>query len=335
MREISRTLAALLPARSAHARLAAAPARLEPAELDALVGRARDTGCLGGHACPGETASELAEVFETAHANVASAASGLDCAPGEQVLIVPRLVGSVLRPLADALSKIPAGPVGPPTGPEAPGQAGTAGTADSPGQPGATGGTGTRGQAGITAAGGRVWEAAKAASVLWARPGRAGSCPPELAEAAAAIQDLACRLVLRQRSDRQRGPAGRITSKEGNCGASTGCSQPMNAPICSLWTVVRLGAERSSLGSRAFACAHTVTRLCSGVSAGPPGRWPASGPAWLASSLPSRRRRRRRCTWRAGPARPWPGRISWWYAGQRERPLPARRGAAPPHPAPR
>jgi len=67
--------------------------------------------------------------------------------------------------------------------------------------------------------------------------------------------------------------------------------------------------------------------------------WPVAG-QWtgMAGELftgQPRRRRRRRCTWRAGPARPWPGRISWWYAGQRERPLPARRGAAPPHPAPR
>jgi len=34
---------------------------------------------------------------------VAQAAAGLGCGAGEQALIVPRLVGSVLRPLADAL----------------------------------------------------------------------------------------------------------------------------------------------------------------------------------------------------------------------------------------
>ena len=42
-----------------------------------------------------------------------------------------------------------------------------------------------------------------------------------------------------------------------------------------------------------------------------------------------RRRRRRRCTWRAGPATPGPGRIAWWFSGQRGRRLPARRAAAP------
>src|SRR5262249_37746172 len=41
----------------------------------------------------------------------------------------------------------------------------------------------------------RVWEAAKAATALRARLGRAGGCPPQLAEAAAALQDLAVRLA--------------------------------------------------------------------------------------------------------------------------------------------
>ena len=90
-------------------------------------------------------------------------------------------------------------------------------------------------------------------------------------------------------------------------------------------------------GSRAFACAHTVTRLYSGVSHR--SAWPVDGQAdrhgWRALTGQPRRRGRRRCTWRAGPARSWPGRISWGYAGQRERRLLARRAAAPPHPAPR
>jgi CDGSH-type Zn-finger protein/truncated hemoglobin YjbI len=186
MREISRTLAVHLPAGSAHARLAAAPARLGPADLDALLGRARDLAASVATRARGETAGDLAGVFETTHAIVVSAASGLDCAPAEQVLIVPRLVDSVLRPLADKLKGIPAGPGAP----------GTAGTADSPNQPGATAGAGSRGQAGTSAAAGRVWETAKAATVLRARLGQAGSCPPELAEATAALQDLACQLVL-------------------------------------------------------------------------------------------------------------------------------------------
>jgi truncated hemoglobin YjbI len=113
MRELSQTLAAHLPAGRAHARLAAPPARLEAAERDALLGRARDMAASVAARAPGELAGELAGVFERAHAIVASAASGLDCAPEDQALVVSRLVGSVLRPLADALSTIPAAPAGP------------------------------------------------------------------------------------------------------------------------------------------------------------------------------------------------------------------------------
>src|SRR5499427_7865701 len=112
MREISQTLAVHLPAGSAHAKLAAVPARLEAAELDSLLGRARDMAAAVATAAPGRTAGELAGVFETAHAIVISAAAGTGCGPGDQALIVPRLVDSVLRPLADAVTKAPAGPGG-------------------------------------------------------------------------------------------------------------------------------------------------------------------------------------------------------------------------------
>src|SRR5262249_46379345 len=52
MREISQTLAVHLPAGSAHAKLAAAPARLQPAELDTLLGRARDMAVAAAAAAP-------------------------------------------------------------------------------------------------------------------------------------------------------------------------------------------------------------------------------------------------------------------------------------------
>jgi CDGSH-type Zn-finger protein len=138
---------------------------------------------------PGELAGELAGVADTAHAIVAWAASGLDCAPKDQALIVPRLVDSVLRPLADALTTIPAVWAGPPD---------TVGTAEAASRPGMTARSGTTGPAATTSAAGRVWEAAQAATALRARLGRSGpvgSCPPGLAEATAALQDLACRLV--------------------------------------------------------------------------------------------------------------------------------------------
>jgi CDGSH-type Zn-finger protein/truncated hemoglobin YjbI len=209
MREVSRSLAAHLPAGSAHARLAGPAPRLEQAELGTLLERAADLdGAVarrGGTADPGR---ELHELFGAAHAIVTQAAAGLGCDVGEQALIVPRLVGSVLRPLADALGRTPDGP-GDTTAP------GGAGEVGSPGPSGPTAGAGTpaptgaapagtapagnapdgTAAAGMTAAAGRVWEVARTATALRARLGRAGSSPLELAEATAALQDLAVRLA--------------------------------------------------------------------------------------------------------------------------------------------
>ncbi|HSS90209.1 MAG TPA: ferritin-like domain-containing protein, partial [Streptosporangiaceae bacterium] len=177
MREVSQALAAHLPAGSAHARLAGPAPRLERAELGALLDRAAGlAGAVtgrGGTAGPGR---ELYQLFGAAHAVVTQAAAGLGCGAGEQALIVPRLVGSVLRPLADALGTAPDGPAGT----TAPGRAGEDGSPDQPGP---------------ASPAGRVWEVARMATALRARLGRAGSCPPELAEAAAALQDLAVRLA--------------------------------------------------------------------------------------------------------------------------------------------
>ena len=171
MREMSRTLAAQLPAGSAHARLAGAPAALERAELSALVARA-DTLASAAGTGAGPSA-DLAELFGTAHAIVAASASGRGCDSREQALIVPRLVESVLRPLAGALS-------GPPAHTDkAAAAAGREVPAVDDGTPAA----------------GRVWQAARAATTLRARLGRDGTCPPVLAEATAALQDLACRLA--------------------------------------------------------------------------------------------------------------------------------------------
>jgi CDGSH-type Zn-finger protein/truncated hemoglobin YjbI len=171
MREISQTLAAHLPAGSAHARLAGPAPRLGRAELGVLLeraaGLAEAVAGQDGAAGPGR---ELSELFGAAHETVTQAAAGLGCSGGEQALIVPRLVGSVLRPLADALGRTPDAPAVA----TAPGRAGESGTA-----------TPAR----------RVWDVAKMATTLRARLGRAGSCPPELAEATAALQDLAGRLV--------------------------------------------------------------------------------------------------------------------------------------------
>src|SRR6516165_8384313 len=161
MREISQALAVHLPAGSAHAKLAAAPSRLQPAELDTLLGRARDMATQVAAAAPGSTAGELAAMFETAHAIVISAAAGTGCGPGDQALIVPRLVDSVLRPLAGAVAQAPPGP----GGAAAPAEAGAGGPAGGR-QARAAGPPAGRAPA---AAAARVWQAAKAATALRAR----------------------------------------------------------------------------------------------------------------------------------------------------------------------
>ncbi len=146
LREMSRTLAAELPAGSVHARLAATPDPLAGPQLDELRGRARELAAqAGGH-------GELADLFGAVYAIVLAA----DRYPAvQQALIVPRLVDSVLRPLAGELD------------------AGAA--ADPPGEADS------------------VWAAARTATALRAR--LAGDCPPGLAEAVAALQDLAGRLA--------------------------------------------------------------------------------------------------------------------------------------------
>ncbi len=172
LREMSRTLAAELPAGTVHARLAAVPDSLDAGQLDELRGRARELAARallprGDTAHPGDTPGpdgpnppappgggqgELADLFGAVYA-IVLAADGYS--PAHQALIMPRLVDSVLRPLADEL--------------DAGAAAGPPGKADT------------------------VWAAARAATELRAR--LAGDCPPGLAEAVAALQDLAGQLA--------------------------------------------------------------------------------------------------------------------------------------------
>ncbi len=200
MREISQALAVHLPAGSAHARLAADPPGLAPAELSSRLAQADELAtAAGGRARPAGAAGpvrEMAGLFEDVRLVVAAAAAGQGCDGGQQALIVPRLVDSVLRPLASWLGRQPAAAGGPEAGappgrPGRPGQPGPAMAATRAASPGGA----------LPAAGEAVWEVARAATVLRARlgragrAGRAGSCPPELAEATAALQDLAGRLA--------------------------------------------------------------------------------------------------------------------------------------------
>ena len=172
MREIARTLAAHLPAGSAHAALAATPVPLGAAELGELLARAAGLAGTAGPRPATEPGRGLRELFDAAYSIVTTAGAGLGCDAANQVLIVPRLTDSVLRPLAGALAGI-AGGAGTPPRPA---------PAAAPPQPG-------------VAAADQVWELARTATELRARLGQAGGCPPELAEATAALQDLAGRLV--------------------------------------------------------------------------------------------------------------------------------------------
>ena len=179
LRDMSRTLAAELPAGTAHARLATAPDALDAARLRELRDRARElAGQAGGR-------GELADLFGAAYAIVLAA----DRYPArQQALIVPRLVDSVLRPLA--------------------GELGPGAAADPPGEAGG------------------VWAVAKTATALRAR--LAGGCPPGLAEAVAALQDLAG--LARRVACRGAGTAGRAVAVAGRVAAGAAGRQQRPVP---------------------------------------------------------------------------------------------------------
>jgi CDGSH-type Zn-finger protein/truncated hemoglobin YjbI len=190
MREIARALAAHLPPASAHAALASMPAPLDKAGLDALLRRAAGLASALGPRPAADPGRALGELFDTAYSIVTAAVAGRGCDGLTQALIVPRLADSVLRPLAGALAGLPA----------APGQEGTEDQGGAQGRPSAPAAPPLPG----TAVADRVWELAKTATELRARLGRAGDCPPELAEATAALQDLACRLARPGQADARR-----------------------------------------------------------------------------------------------------------------------------------
>jgi CDGSH-type Zn-finger protein len=173
LHDLSAAFAAHLPASSAHAPLATRPVRLDQADLGALLGEASDLAARVPHAT-GHGRDELARLFDTVHAIVTRAAAGHGCGPQDAAIVVPRLVDSVLRPLADAM--VPAG-AEPATAQRS--QEGTRVPRQRP--------------AGASAAE-SVWTAAKAATRLRVRLGRAGQCPSGVTEATAALQDLAGRL---------------------------------------------------------------------------------------------------------------------------------------------
>ncbi len=192
LREIAQTLAAHLPPGSAHAGLAARRARLPQAELDSLLARARELGRTVPRVPADGSATGLAEVFEAAYsAAMAAGRAGPDTADA----LLPGLTDSVLRPLAEALSRLPA--AGSASG-TAPGSAAgtTPGTAAGSASGTAAGSApGSSPDSAPGAAAELVWAAAKAATRLRVHYGEAGSAAPELAEATAGLQQLACQQV--------------------------------------------------------------------------------------------------------------------------------------------
>jgi len=126
----------------------------------------------------------LAGLFGDVRSVVAAAATGQGCDLGQQALIIPRLVNSVLRPVAEALAALPGGPGSPVPAQAVPMQA----------MP-------TQAEADAAA---RVWDIARTATAQRARLGRVGACPAGLAEATAALQDLACLLVPATEAERRR-----------------------------------------------------------------------------------------------------------------------------------
>jgi CDGSH-type Zn-finger protein/truncated hemoglobin YjbI len=175
MREVARSLAAHLPAGSAHAALADVPSPLGAAELQALLGRATELAGSRGASPATSSGQAMSELFDAAYSIVTSAVTAQGCDATDQARIAPRLTDSVLRPLAAALART-AGP-----GAACSGRGGTPDPAAPPGQG--------------AAVADRVWELTRTATELRARLEAAGDLPPELAEATAALQDLACRLV--------------------------------------------------------------------------------------------------------------------------------------------
>ncbi len=187
IREITAMLAAHLPAESPHAALATGPAPLESATLAEML--ATENGLLNAAAVPAagtEATHQLAGLLRRVHAVVLAACQpGYD--PGRQAVLLPRLINSAIRPLANAVAgPAPNGEDPAPdadSGPPLPATAGAGAPVEAPG-------------AGSEAAEVLLWELTKAAAQLRVRLARdTGGAPPELAEACAALQDLTLHLA--------------------------------------------------------------------------------------------------------------------------------------------
>ena len=169
--EIAGNLAAHLPAGSPQAQRIALHRRPDPAELHAALAEAGELAAAVAAAAP--HMSDLRELFGMAHAALQTAASEGSRAT-QRNDVVPRLLASVLRPLARFIGRVA--------------------------EPHAAGPEPAHDEQVLLApdqgtAAGLIWQAAMSATALLAGLGRPGYCPPELAEATAALQALACDLA--------------------------------------------------------------------------------------------------------------------------------------------
>ena len=125
-------------------------------------------------------AGELAELFDAAYAIATSAATPAESGSAQRRPSCRGIVDSVLRPIAAAIRNLQADQGGQSAG--VTGMA--AGAADELAR---SRGSRDHGRAGVARD--------QAATGLRASLGATGDCPPELAEATAALQDLACQLT--------------------------------------------------------------------------------------------------------------------------------------------
>ncbi len=205
---LARALSVHLPASDPRSYAAPDTAPADPRGLRASVdeyARARQAARLDADAERG-----LADVFDRTLAIVTRllgpASGGPASGDAVPAWITPRLIASVLRPLADALSasaptvavpppapQAPLTPAGPPPAPQHPPT--PAGPPPAPQPPSTSAvpvGTQASPASGAPSLAGQLWQATVAATALHVRLARAGGARPGLAEAVAALQDLAC-----------------------------------------------------------------------------------------------------------------------------------------------
>ena len=179
--------------------------------LGAASGGAASGGAASGGPASGGPASGGAASGGPASGGPASGgpASGGSASGGAvPAWATPRLVASVLRPLADALSAPAAAPAatasGAPTAPQATptstststptstAAVGAASAPQAPPTPAVPAASQGSPASGAPSPAGQLWEATVAATTLHVQLAQAGGAPPGLAEAVAALQDLAC-----------------------------------------------------------------------------------------------------------------------------------------------